>query len=106
MIQLASSFQPEDLPARAYGRYEKFRPAIPAGVTRWGAAGELDLDRIVELGPGRGRAGEGSPRAPANNSAPPPTCRLHHHHRPAARHPQKAETTGSRGPRRRPPSSP
>jgi len=39
----------EEIAARAYRLYEEFRPAIPAGVTGWGAAGELDLDLIEGL---------------------------------------------------------
>lgn len=34
---------------RAFGLYESFRPAIPAGVKGWGAAGVLDLDRLKTL---------------------------------------------------------
>jgi hypothetical protein len=32
--------------ANAFGLNEKFRPAIPEGVTGWGAKGNLDIDRI------------------------------------------------------------
>ena len=49
MDELASSMPPEQLADRAYYLYEKFRPVIPAGVTGWGAAGELDLDLIRSL---------------------------------------------------------
>jgi hypothetical protein len=46
---LAASYPPEQLAARAYGLYERFRPAIPSGKAGWGAAGELDLDALRAL---------------------------------------------------------
>ena len=49
MEALAASLAPEALAAAAYELYERFRPAIPAGKRGWGAAGELDLDRIRAL---------------------------------------------------------
>ena len=49
MVNLAQSMPADELAARAYGLYEEFRPAIPAGVKGWGAAGELDLDLIDRL---------------------------------------------------------
>lgn len=49
MDELALSMPPEQLADRAYTLYEKFRPVIPAGVTGWGAAGELDLDHVRSL---------------------------------------------------------
>ncbi len=49
MVKLAQSMPTEEIAARAYRLYEEFRPAIPAGVTGWGAAGELDLDLIEGL---------------------------------------------------------
>jgi hypothetical protein len=49
MVNLAQSMPAGELAARAYGLYEEFRPAIPAGVKGWGAAGELDLDLIDRL---------------------------------------------------------
>ncbi|HYA48722.1 MAG TPA: hypothetical protein VEG35_03400, partial [Burkholderiales bacterium] len=49
MRSLADSFKPAELQAVAYSLYERFRPAIPAGVRGWGAKGELDLDRILSL---------------------------------------------------------
>jgi hypothetical protein len=49
MRELAKAFRPEELKSDAFGMYEKFRPAIPAGVTGWGAKGELDVGRIREL---------------------------------------------------------
>ncbi len=50
MEDLARSFKPTELAARAYGLYERFRPVIPAGVQGWGAKGELDLGLIRSLG--------------------------------------------------------
>jgi hypothetical protein len=49
MAKLANSLPPAEIAARAYRLYEEFRPAIPAGVKGWGAAGELDLDLIEGL---------------------------------------------------------
>jgi hypothetical protein len=49
MRELAKAFRPEELRTNAFGLYETFRPAIPAGVTGWGAKGELDVGRIREL---------------------------------------------------------
>ena len=49
MVKLAHSMPTEEVAARAYRLYEEFRPGIPAGVTGWGAAGELDLDLIEGL---------------------------------------------------------
>ena len=49
MRELAKAFRPEELKSDAFGMYEKFRPAIPAGVTGWGAKGELDVGQIREL---------------------------------------------------------
>ncbi len=49
MVKLAHSIPDDEVAARAYRLYEEFRPAIPAGVTGWGAAGELDLDLIEGL---------------------------------------------------------
>jgi hypothetical protein len=49
MEQLAASLSPEELNRRGFALYEAFRPAIPAGARGWGAAGELDLDRIISL---------------------------------------------------------
>src|SRR5690242_10940122 len=40
---------PEELNRRGFALYEAFRPAIPAGARGWGAAGELDLERIIGL---------------------------------------------------------
>jgi hypothetical protein len=49
MEKLARSLPPQEIALRAYRLYEEFRPEIPAGVRGWGAAGELDLDRIEAL---------------------------------------------------------
>jgi hypothetical protein len=51
MEKLASAFQPKELAERSFGLYEQFRPQIPAGVTGWGATGNLDLDLIATLAP-------------------------------------------------------
>jgi hypothetical protein len=50
MKQLARSYSPAELSQSAYGMYEKFRPAVPAGERGWGAKGLLDLDLIRRLG--------------------------------------------------------
>jgi len=50
MEELSVAFSPKDLAARAFSLYERFRPQIPEGVRGWGAKGELDLDRIRDLG--------------------------------------------------------
>ena len=52
MEQLAASLSPEELNRRGFALYEAFRPAIPAGARGWGAAGELDLERIIGLARG------------------------------------------------------
>jgi hypothetical protein len=49
MERLARSCTGEELASQAYSLYEKFRPTIPAGVRGWGAAGNLDLDRLASL---------------------------------------------------------
>ncbi len=49
MQELARSMKPGELAERAYSLYEAFRPSIPAGKKGWGAAGELDLNRIRSL---------------------------------------------------------
>ncbi len=46
---LAKAFRPEQLSENAFRLYEEFRPAIPEGVTGWGAKGNLDIDRIRSL---------------------------------------------------------
>lgn len=49
MQDLAATFSPRELAARAFSLYERFRPVIPDGVRGWGVKGELDLDRIRSL---------------------------------------------------------
>jgi len=49
MRDLAKEFRPEQLSQNAFSLYEKFRPAIPEGVTGWGAKGNLEIDRIRSL---------------------------------------------------------
>jgi len=49
MAELADSRDPEELASAAYGLYEQFRPAIPAGESGWGAAGTLSLATIRKL---------------------------------------------------------
>jgi hypothetical protein len=48
---LAAAYPPERLDQVAYALYERFRPAVEKGKRGWGAAGELDLDRIDALRP-------------------------------------------------------
>ena len=47
--KLARAFKPKELAAAAYPLYERFRPDIPEGTKAWGAKGELDLGRLVDL---------------------------------------------------------
>jgi hypothetical protein len=49
MRDLAKAFRPVQLSQNAFNLYEKFRPAIPEGVTGWGAKGYLEIDRIRSL---------------------------------------------------------
>jgi hypothetical protein len=49
MRDLAQAFRPEQLSANAFSLYERFRPAVPAGVRGWGAKGRLDFERIRSL---------------------------------------------------------
>ncbi|MGH7742613.1 MAG: hypothetical protein ACRENS_11405 [Candidatus Eiseniibacteriota bacterium] len=49
MDKLAAAYPPRELEDAAFGLYEKFRPAIPAGVKGWGAAGVLDLALIKRM---------------------------------------------------------
>lgn len=53
MVELAHSRDPEELAAEAYGLYEAFRPAVPAGESGWGAAGTLSLAKIRTLARGK-----------------------------------------------------
>jgi len=50
MMRLAHSLPRTDLTARGYELYEAFRPRVPYGIRGWGAAGELDIERIHQLG--------------------------------------------------------
>jgi hypothetical protein len=49
MRDLTKALRPEQLTKNAFSLYERFRPAIPEGVTGWGAKGRLDIDRIRSL---------------------------------------------------------
>jgi len=49
MAELADSRDTEELAAEAYGLYEQFRTAVPAGESGWGAAGALSLAKIRKL---------------------------------------------------------
>jgi hypothetical protein len=49
MRDLAKVFRPVQRSTNAFRLYEAFRPAIPEGVTGWGAKGKLDIDRIRSL---------------------------------------------------------
>jgi hypothetical protein len=53
MERLARSCKPEELAERAFSLYERFRPAIPAGVKGWGAKGNLVVGLIDELAKGK-----------------------------------------------------
>ncbi len=46
---LAQAYPPQELEQHAYKLYEQFRPKIPEGVSGWGAAGKLNLERIHKL---------------------------------------------------------
>ena len=46
---LAQAYAPERLEAQAYGLYEQFRPDVPEGQRGWGAAGNLDLQKVRRL---------------------------------------------------------
>ena len=49
MEELTRAFPPKELAQRAFRLYEQFWPKIPEGVESWGAAGELDLDKLRSL---------------------------------------------------------
>jgi len=49
MRRLAGTFPPNELAVCAFALYERFRPAIPDGVSGWGAAGVLNLAVIEGL---------------------------------------------------------
>lgn len=46
---LAQAYPPQELEQRAYALYEQFRPEIPEGTRGWGAAGDLNLERIDDM---------------------------------------------------------
>jgi hypothetical protein len=46
---LAQAYPTQELEQRAYKLYEQFRPSVPEGTQGWGAAGELNLERIRAL---------------------------------------------------------
>jgi hypothetical protein len=47
--EVAKALRPEELSKKAFNLYEKFRPAIPEGVTGWRAKGTLDSVRMQSL---------------------------------------------------------
>jgi hypothetical protein len=49
MEQLAHSMPLDRLAGEGFRLYEKFRPKVPAGVSGWGAKGELDVKQIIAL---------------------------------------------------------
>ena len=49
MERLAASRRRERLAEEAFHLDEQFRPTVPAGLKGWGAAGDLDVARIVAL---------------------------------------------------------
>ncbi len=49
MRKLSKAYSPTELAERGFRLYERFRPAIPEGVSGWGAKGELDLEVIEGL---------------------------------------------------------
>jgi len=49
MRDLTKAVGREELLKNTFSFYEKLRPAIPEGVTGWGAKGNLDIDRIRSL---------------------------------------------------------
>ena len=49
MEQLAKSYLPEEIGARAFGLYGRFRPRIASGQRGWGQKGTLDLSVLRGL---------------------------------------------------------
>lgn len=49
MTALARAYRPNDLAVKAFDLYERFRPAVPGGISGWGAQGELDLATLRSL---------------------------------------------------------
>ena len=71
MERLAQSRPPRELAVQAFSLYEAFRPGIPPGVRGWGAAGVLDLDRILGSGSRSHPAGAHARLAPCGGSQLP-----------------------------------
>ncbi len=59
MEDLADSLSPDRLQDEAFDMYAEFRPPVPGGKKGWGAAGELDLERIRSLAGGPKEPGGG-----------------------------------------------
>jgi hypothetical protein len=57
MRKLAAAFSRDELAAKAYALYERFRPSVPAGTSGWGARGTLDLAALARLAPRRAKRG-------------------------------------------------
>jgi len=49
MRDLVNAYRAEQLSKNAFSLYERFRPAIPEGVTGWGVKGNLDLGLIRSM---------------------------------------------------------
>jgi len=61
LVELAATFEPEELDRAAMDVYARLRPNVPAGQEGWGKAGVLDTRRIDELIEERARrSGEGT----------------------------------------------
>lgn len=54
MTRLAKAYRPKERADHAYSLYEQFRPEIPGGKKGWGAKGELDVGRIVQMAKEKG----------------------------------------------------
>jgi hypothetical protein len=52
MKTLAESMDQRTLERKAFDLYEEFRPEVPEGKKGWGAAGELDLEKIEGMAKG------------------------------------------------------
>jgi hypothetical protein len=57
MRKLAAAFSRDELAAKAYALYERFRPSVPAGTSGWGARGTLDLAALARLAPRKAKRG-------------------------------------------------
>lgn len=53
MARLARAYEPDDLAPAAFSLYERFRPQVAAGTRGWGQKGNLDLELVRSLAPGR-----------------------------------------------------